>query len=53
MKIAIPANEQGILYPHFGHAPYFAIVDVEEETKRITNISLQKPELGGHAAVPP
>ncbi|HNX01252.1 MAG TPA: DUF134 domain-containing protein [Candidatus Cloacimonadota bacterium] len=53
MKIAIPATEDGILCPHFGHAPMFAIVEVNSETKEIVSSTLYKPEMGGHAAVPP
>lgn len=51
MKIAIPATEQGILCPHFGHAPRFAIVETDEQT--VQNTNLLTPDQGGHAAVPP
>ena len=53
MKIAIPATEEQVLCPHFGHAPYFAVVEVDNATRRIGVIQLLKPEQGGHAAVPP
>jgi len=53
IKIAIPANELEVLYPHFGHAPYFAIIEINDNTKEIVNTTLLKPELGGHEAVPP
>ncbi len=53
IKIAIPSNEMAILYPHFGHAPLFAIVEVNEDSKEITEVQLLHPELGGHEAVPP
>lgn len=35
MKIAIPVTE-GRLCPHFGHCEQFVLVDVDSETKRIT-----------------
>jgi predicted Fe-Mo cluster-binding NifX family protein len=53
VKIAIPSNEEGILYPHFGHAPAFAVLEVDESTKQIIETKLTVPEMGGHAAVPP
>lgn len=53
MKIAIPATEESILCPHFGHAPCFAIVEINPLTKEIINTTLLHPEMGGHAAVPP
>lgn len=53
MKIAIPATEDSILCPHFGHAPYFAVIEVNTETKKIIETTLLKPEMGGHSAVPP
>lgn len=51
MIIAIPSSEQGVLYPHFGHAPRFAIVETEGET--VVGTQHLCPEQGGHAAVPP
>jgi len=53
MKIAIPATEESILCPHFGHAPLFAILELNTENKEIISTTLLKPEMGGHAAVPP
>jgi predicted Fe-Mo cluster-binding NifX family protein len=35
MKIAIPVSE-GKLFPHFGHCPAFALIDVDEKKKSIT-----------------
>ncbi len=53
MKIAIPANENKTLCPHFGHAPFFAIIDLYQETKEVNTIELIAPSMGGHEAVPP
>jgi predicted Fe-Mo cluster-binding NifX family protein len=53
MKIAIPAYENQTLCPHFGHAPNFAIIEVNDETKQVNSIELLVPEMGGHEAVPP
>lgn len=53
MKIAIPSTEESILCPHFGHAPLFAVIELDIEKKAIISTSLLKPEMGGHAAVPP
>jgi predicted Fe-Mo cluster-binding NifX family protein len=53
MKIAIPAFENGTLCPHFGHAPNFAVADVNTETKEINSIELLVPKMGGHEALPP
>ncbi len=53
MKIAIPATEERILCPHFGHAPYFAVIETNDATKEIIKTTLLQPEMGGHAAVPP
>ncbi len=39
MKIAIPTVD-GVLCPHFGHCQYFAVLDVDPETK-----SIGKPEM--------
>lgn len=36
MKIAVP-TANGLLCPHFGHCDEFTIVDVNLETKNITN----------------
>ena len=36
MKIAIP-TANGMLCPHFGHCDEFTLVDVNAETKEITN----------------
>jgi predicted Fe-Mo cluster-binding NifX family protein len=35
MKIAIPV-ENGKLCSHFGHCPAFALIDIDEKTKKIT-----------------
>lgn len=53
MKIALPATEQGILCQHFGHAPRFAVVEIDDNSKTIVNTNLLQPEMGGHSAVPP
>lgn len=53
MKLALPATEEGILCPHFGHAPRFAVVETDDNTKTIAKTILLRPEMGGHAAVPP
>lgn len=53
MKIAIPATEESILCPHFGHAPFFAVIEINESNTEILSSKLLKPEMGGHAAVPP
>lgn len=53
MKIAIPSTEENILCPHFGHAPMFAIININDSTKEIVSTTLLKPEMGGHSAVPP
>jgi len=42
MKIAIPLAE-GKLSLHFGHCEEFALVDVDEATKEITNTEKQQP----------
>jgi len=36
MKYAIPVSG-GVTSPHFGHCEQFALFDVDEETKEITN----------------
>lgn len=51
MIIALPAEETKMLCPHFGHAPLFAIVKVDEN-KQITDISYQTPTVSGHSALP-
>ncbi len=35
MKIAIPV-ENGMLFTHFGHCPAFALLDANEQEKKIT-----------------
>ena len=52
MIIAIPATEDNILCPHFGHAPYFAIIAADESTHAITTLSLLQPTVSGHEALP-
>jgi predicted Fe-Mo cluster-binding NifX family protein len=42
MKIAIPITN-GILSAHFGHCEEFALVDVNEQTKEITNVAKLQP----------
>lgn len=42
MKYAVPMSG-GILSAHFGHCEQFAIVDVDEEKKQITNKELVTP----------
>lgn len=53
MKIAIPASENNVLCPHFGHAPLFAIIELKPELKQVLDVKVLKPEKGGHAAIPP
>ena len=36
MRIALPVNG-GIVSPHFGHCEQFALIDVDEAAKAITN----------------
>ena len=42
MRIAIPLTE-GTLSMHFGHCEEFALVDVDEQAKRVTNIARLRP----------
>jgi predicted Fe-Mo cluster-binding NifX family protein len=42
MKIAIPITN-GTLSAHFGHCEEFALVDVNEQTKEITNVATLQP----------
>jgi ATP-binding protein involved in chromosome partitioning len=42
MRYAVPVSG-GVLSPHFGHCEYFAIIDVDEETKEIKNKELLQP----------
>jgi predicted Fe-Mo cluster-binding NifX family protein/MinD-like ATPase involved in chromosome partitioning or flagellar assembly len=42
MRIAIPVTD-GKLSAHFGHCEEFAIVDVDEQTKQITNVAKLQP----------
>jgi predicted Fe-Mo cluster-binding NifX family protein len=42
MRIAIPLT-QGTLSPHFGHCEEFALVDVDEQAKRVTNVARLQP----------
>ncbi|RLB13656.1 MAG: ATPase [Deltaproteobacteria bacterium] len=42
MKIAIPLTS-GRLSMHFGHCEEFAILEVDEKTKKILNKSIQQP----------
>jgi predicted Fe-Mo cluster-binding NifX family protein len=42
MKIAVPLNE-GRLSMHFGHCQKFALLEVDEEAKKIVNKSLHDP----------
>lgn len=53
MKIAIPSTEEKFLCPHFGHAPYFAIIDIDDLQRKIINVEIKQPEQGGHEGVPP
>jgi predicted Fe-Mo cluster-binding NifX family protein len=53
MKIAIPSTEESILCPHFGHAPCFAIIEIETTQKTILNVEIMQPEQGGHEGIPP
>ncbi len=53
MKIAIPANEDKTLCPHFGHAPFFAVLELEGPGQGVKSLQLLQPEQGGHSAVPP
>lgn len=42
MRIAIPTTN-GILSAHFGHCEQFTVIDVNEETKKITNVEAFDP----------
>ncbi|MEJ2701157.1 MAG: NifB/NifX family molybdenum-iron cluster-binding protein [Sedimentisphaerales bacterium] len=42
MRIAIPITN-GTLSAHFGHCEEFALVDVNEQTKEITNVTKLQP----------
>jgi len=42
MKIAIPVA-QGKLYPHFGHAEEFALVEVDEQKRTIRSCEFRVP----------
>ncbi|MBN2138728.1 MAG: NifB/NifX family molybdenum-iron cluster-binding protein [Sedimentisphaerales bacterium] len=42
MRIAIPLTE-GTLSLHFGHCEEFALVDVDEQAKRVSNITKLQP----------
>ena len=55
MIIAMPATAESILCPHFGHAPMFAFLDIDENEHGpiIKNVELIAPEQGGHDAIPP
>ncbi len=53
MKVAIPSTEEQILCPHFGHAPGFAVVEINDSIKEIVGTVLLIPDMGGHAAIPP
>jgi len=39
MKYAVPVSG-GVMSPHFGHCEQFAIIDVDENTKRVINREL-------------
>lgn len=44
MKYAVPVSE-GILCTHFGHCEQFALIDVNEETKKVTGkVMVPAPE---------
>jgi predicted Fe-Mo cluster-binding NifX family protein len=51
MRIAIPVV-QGKLSPHFGHCDEFAIVDVDSETKRISEIRMMNAPAHEPGALP-
>ena len=42
MKIAIPV-EGGVLCAHFGHCQHFAIIEVDEESKKIVSSDMMSP----------
>ncbi|HDL03763.1 MAG: ATPase [Candidatus Zixiibacteriota bacterium] len=42
MRIAIPTAD-GVLCPHFGHCQEFVLIDVDTETKKITEVSKVLP----------
>jgi len=51
MKIAIPVTD-GKLSVHFGHCEEFVIVDVDEQTKEISNIVKLKPPVHQPGVLP-
>ena len=51
MKIAIPTAE-GVLCPHFGHCQQFAVMDVDMETKEITNTEMLTPPMHEPGVLP-
>ncbi len=51
MKIAIPLTE-GHLSMHFGHCQEFAILEVDEQNKKILNKSVHQPPLHEPGVLP-
>ena len=42
MRYAIPVNG-GVISPHFGHCEYFALIDVDEQKRKILKKELVPP----------
>ena len=51
MKIAIPLAE-GRISLHFGHCQEFALIDVDEASKQITNTEMQVPPMHAPGVLP-
>ena len=51
MRIAIPVTD-GKLSAHFGHCQQFAIIDVDPDTKKLTNTEMLEPPTHDPGALP-
>lgn len=51
MRIAIPLTE-GTLSPHFGHCEEFALVDVDDQAKQVSNITRLQPPVHQPGVLP-
>lgn len=51
MKIIAIATENGMVCPHFGHAPEFSFVEIEGDS--IKNITVETSPGHGHGTLPP
>jgi len=52
MKIAMPIDEEKKVNAHFGHSRFFAIVDLDKESKQVNSIEVLSPGMFGHGALP-